>query len=169
MKYVTTRKAPYRRRSVVTRAHKGYRVVGFILLIGLITLALAGCGTRVKNGLRIYDSSNHATIVINERDIDRSSVRAQVSPDASPAVYFQFTKTGAEKFKKLTEMIAQQERQRHRPQYITFDINGQVISEKTIDYRIFKNGLYLTSSTVITIAVKNAVIAKKYASEIKAG
>jgi hypothetical protein len=106
-------------------------------VLGLIAAGLlVACGTSHRATLRI---SGEGDIGPELSRADVRSAHANVDPSGHPVVLLELTPNGQRKFLALATGVAQAGRRRHHSVHILISVNGKVISQPYIDYKLFRN------------------------------
>jgi hypothetical protein len=119
----------------------------FIFLPFVLVLVL-GCGHSKSSEFRfrIYDPLGNVKGQVTESGVLRSSARSvrlgdgAASPEGSASFYFRLTDEGEAEFHRLTRALVRRGARLHRPQRFVIEMNGTVLSDSTIDYRLFPDG-----------------------------
>ena len=82
------------------------RTAAGVAAILLVASASAGCAGDERVELRIYDPSAPGSPEVTTEDIVESSIRAVRAPGGSGVLYFEDTRDGGEKFRRLTRAVA---------------------------------------------------------------
>jgi hypothetical protein len=106
-------------------------------VLGLIAAGLVvGCGTSHRATLRISGEGDIGP-VLSRADV--RSPHAIVDPSGHPVVLLELTPSGQRKFLALATGVARAGRRRHHPVHILISVDGKVISQPYIDYKLFRN------------------------------
>jgi preprotein translocase subunit SecD len=99
---------------------------------------LAGCGASHRPATLRISGEGGIGPVLSRADL--RSVRAAVDPNKSqPDILLELTPNGQRKFLELTTNVARAGRRRHHPLHILISVDGKLISQPYIDYKLFRN------------------------------
>ena len=119
-------------------------------VLGLIAAGLlVGCGTSHRATLRISGEGDIGP-VLSRADV--RSAHAIVDPSGHPVVLLELTPNGQRKFLALATGVAQAGRRRHHSVHILISVNGKVISQPYIDYKLFRNRRLAWKGILVDVA-----------------
>ena len=120
-------------------------------VLGLIAAGLlVACGTSNRASLQISGEGDIGPVLSRA---DLRSAHADVDPSTSqPVVLLELTPNGQRKFLALTTGVARAGRRQHHPVHILISVNGKVISQPYVDYKLFPNGLPADNGIQIDVA-----------------
>jgi hypothetical protein len=109
-------------------------------LVAAFLALLLGVGCRGGDDrslqFRIYDPTGRSPIEVTTEDLEPGTAEA-----GQGALYVQLTDRGRERFRALTRSIAREGARRQRAQTMTLEVDGEVVTRATIDYRVFPDGI----------------------------
>ena len=113
---------------------------------------LVGCGTSHRATLRISGEGGIGPVLSRA---DLRSVRAGVDPRNSQPdsdILLELTPSGQRKLVGLITNVARAGRRRHHSVHILISVNGKVISQPYIDYKLFRNRRLAWKGILVDVA-----------------